>query len=302
MEPNRFRLEGATLGELKARILAEHGPGATIAAAERVTVGGIRGFFARQHYEVTVEVAAEVAAETPPRGRRAAQHSVDLPTRLGIAALLDDADAAEALAHGPATVERLSTGTDGFARLMDELTFVTSRGALPAVMKIPVIPTALAGAGDLVLVIGTADDALEAARSLILAVGSGELRVGGALSAEGIERVDDRRGALAARARGVAQRHGIVVAYGLGSGGEPGGEIAVRIADLGSVEADQVWLVVDASRKADDTARWVHTVAAAVPVDAVAAVGRERTASPETVDELGYAVRWLARSTPGPSR
>ena len=294
MEPNRFQLEGATLGELKARILAEHGPEATIVAAERVTVGGIRGFFARQHYEVTVE--------RPPRGRRAAQHGVDLPTRLGIAALLDDADAAEALVHSPATAERLSTGSEGFAALMDELTFATVRGALPAAVNVPVIPAALAGAGDLILVIGPADDALEAARSLILAAGSGEIRVGGALSGEGIERVDDRRGALAARARGVEQGHGIVVAFGLGRGAEPGGEVAVRIADLGSIEADQVWLVVDAGRKADDTARWVHAVAAAVPVHAVAAVGRELTASPETVDELGFSVRWLGRSTPGPSR
>ncbi|TFB52054.1 hypothetical protein [Cryobacterium tagatosivorans] len=296
MEPNRFQLEGATLRELKARILAEHGPEATIVAAERVTVGGIRGFFARQHYEVTVEM--------PARRRLHAQDSVALPTRLGIAALLDDADEAEARAHDPAAADRLSTGSDRFAALMDELTFATG-GAPPAAAKpprFPAAPAALAGAGDLVLVVGPDDDALEAARSLVLAAGSGEVRVGGALPGEGGERVDDRRGALAARAGGVAQGHAIVVAFGLGRGVEPGGDLARTIASLGAMEPDQTWLVVDASRKADDTARWVQAVAAAVPIDAVVAVGRELTASPGTVDDLGFPVRWLGRSAPGRSR
>jgi len=293
VEPSRFQLEGATLRELKARILAEHGPEATIVAAERVTVGGIRGFFARQHYEVTVEM--------PARGRLRAQSGVGLPTRLGIAALLDDADEAEASAHDPAAADRLSTGSDRFAALMDELTFVTG-GAPAAAARGVVAPSALAGAGDLVLVVGHAADALEAARSLVLAAGSGEVRVGGALPAEGIERVEDRRGALTARAGGVAQGHGIVVAFGLGRGLEPAGDLAGRIAGLGAMEPDQTWLVVDASRKAEDTARWVRAVAASVPVDAVMAVGRELTASPATVDDLGFPVRWLGRPAPGASR
>ncbi|SDK00576.1 hypothetical protein SAMN05216282_102103 [Cryobacterium psychrotolerans] len=293
MEPNRFQLEGATLRELKARILAEHGPEATIVAAERVTVGGIRGFFARQHYEVTVEM--------PARRPLHARDSVALPTRLGIAALLDDADEAEARAHDPAAADRLSTGSDRFAALMDELTFATG-GTPPAAAKARVAPAVLAGAGDLVLVVGQADDALAAARSLVLAVGSGEVRVGGALPGEGNERVDDRRGALAARAGGVAQGHGIVVAFALGRGAQPAGDLARQVASLGAMEPDQTWLVVDASRKADDTARWVRAVSDAVPIDAVVAVGRELTASPATVDDLGFPVRWLGRPAPGPSR
>lgn len=293
MEPNRFQLEGATLPELKARILAEHGPEATIVAAERVTVGGIRGFFARQHYEVTVEM--------PARGGVHARSGVDLPTRLGIAALLDDADEAEARAQGPAAAERLSTGSDRFAALMDELTFVTG-GPPAAAARADAPPAALAGAGDLVLVAGPDDHALAAARSLVLAAGSGEVRLGGALRGDGIERVDDRRGALAARAGGVAQGHGIVVAYGLGGGVGPGGDLAGPIASIGGMEPDQTWLVVDASRKAEDTARWVQAMASSVPVDAVLAVGRELTASPSTVDDLGFPVRWLGRPAPGPSR
>ena len=104
MEPKRLRLEGATLPELQARVVAEHGDGARIIAAEQVTVGGIRGFFAKRHIEVTVEVPADEPVEIlveVPSGRRRASHSRDeLTTRLGIAALLDDADDAESRLHG----------------------------------------------------------------------------------------------------------------------------------------------------------------------------------------------------------
>ncbi|WBM80117.1 hypothetical protein KIV56_00395 [Cryobacterium breve] len=147
MEPKRFQLDGPTLPELKARILAEHGADARIVSAERVTVGGIRGFFARRHYEVTVEV--------PERRRRAAHAQpvrmvplerdepgdgdrtgtgTALPgraARLGILALLEDADGADdpgALGSPRASIQTplLSTGSAGFAQLMDELTFAVS--------------------------------------------------------------------------------------------------------------------------------------------------------------------------------
>ena len=135
MEPSRFLLEGSSLEELKARILAEHGADARIVAAERVTVGGIRGFFARRHIEVTVEV--------PARTRRAAHSRLDVQARLGIAALLDDADAAEAGLHraaAPVAPPRLSTATDGFATLMDALTFATQEPPAPVVLT-PAAPT-----------------------------------------------------------------------------------------------------------------------------------------------------------------
>lgn len=86
MEPRQFRLEGSSLAELRERVLREHGTQARIVAAEKVTVGGIRGIFAREHYEVTVEV--------PARTRRGA-HVLDPSRRAGIAALLADADNAE---------------------------------------------------------------------------------------------------------------------------------------------------------------------------------------------------------------
>ncbi|WP_299036239.1 hypothetical protein [uncultured Pseudokineococcus sp.] len=52
-------LEGDGMEELLARVAAEHGEGARVVRAERVRVGGVGGFFARQRYEVVVEVDDE---------------------------------------------------------------------------------------------------------------------------------------------------------------------------------------------------------------------------------------------------
>jgi hypothetical protein len=65
---------------------------------------------------------------------------------------------------------------------------------------------------------------------------------------------------------------------------------------------DQVWLVVDAGRKPDDTALWVNTVAARIPVDAVAVEGSALTATPDTVDELNLPIGWVDGFAPSPTR
>ncbi|MGY4856619.1 hypothetical protein [Cryobacterium sp. AP23] len=164
METRRFRLEGASLPELQARVRTEHGDSARIVSAERVTVGGVRGFFARRHIEVTVEVQGPERDESRPddspgpdaattrQRRRAAHARTELTTRLGIAALLDAADETELLLAGEAggaaepgspgapeprpeatrraPIDVPSTASPDFARLMDELTFATS--AAPA--------------------------------------------------------------------------------------------------------------------------------------------------------------------------
>jgi hypothetical protein len=55
----RLQLEGTSLSDLQAQVLAEHGTTATIVQVEKVTVGGIRGFFARRHYELIVEITQQ---------------------------------------------------------------------------------------------------------------------------------------------------------------------------------------------------------------------------------------------------
>lgn len=112
MAPKRLLLEGPAIEPLLEKVWAEHGPDVTIVKAERVRVGGVAGFFAREQFEVTVEVPDTAVATTPAPSRPAAQlparpaaRSAAPPAPTGIEALLaaaerEDADRAP-LAAGP---------------------------------------------------------------------------------------------------------------------------------------------------------------------------------------------------------
>ncbi|MCJ0702318.1 hypothetical protein FRIG_14450 [Frigoribacterium faeni] len=90
MAPTRVVMTGESLDELRRRVREAHGPGARIVAAQRVTVGGVGGLFARKHYEATVDVP-DPSADQP-----SARVTITPPaSRAGIAALLADADAAD---------------------------------------------------------------------------------------------------------------------------------------------------------------------------------------------------------------
>jgi hypothetical protein len=54
--PTRLLLEGPDITDLLARVRAQHGESATIVKADKVRVGGVGGFFAKQRYEVIVEL------------------------------------------------------------------------------------------------------------------------------------------------------------------------------------------------------------------------------------------------------
>jgi hypothetical protein len=275
VSPSRFQLEGPSLEELTARAQAEYGPKAKIIAAEAVTTGGISGFFAQRHYEVTVEVPDDTAQDA---------HEFDLPARAGIAALLDDADSADLGLVAEPVKPSLSTESVDFAAIMADLTANTTRPVAAPVTSAG--PTVLSGAGDLVVVIGLAHDSLRVARTM--AATEPSLRIAGDIYEPSLSRVDDRRSLLGARASGVEGGHSVMVAFGLGSAGLDFGKTEA----LRQLHADQVWVVVDASRKQADTERWVGGVKDAVTVDGVVAFGRDLTATPESVSELGLPVRW----------
>lgn len=329
MSPRRFRLDGASLGEVRQRVTDEHGPDARIIAVEQVTTGGVGGFFASRRYEVTVEV---------PDGPTPAADAHDLTgSRLtGIAALLEEADAAENALSGPpvgtvlrddaftaraATAnsmgaapaaspvssaapahagdqELVSTSTRTFAEVLEDLQavteherehpplagLITSRGRPGAVAPTPRLAD---GAGDLVAIIGLASDALAVARAMSFTV-QAEVVVSGAAVAEGLDRVDGRRDAITMRAKGVQRERVIIAAHGI----SPHDPIPVQAQALADLKPDQVWVAIDAGRKHDDTARWVKAVAAVLPVDAVTALGRDTTTTPDTVRELGMPVTW----------
>ena len=90
--PTRVLLEGRAIEPLLAQVRQEYGSGVRIISADKVRSGGFGGFFAKQHYELSVEVPdpAEEPDETPPPRRIA---TAPTPARPG-----DD---------GPSTLEQL---------------------------------------------------------------------------------------------------------------------------------------------------------------------------------------------------
>jgi hypothetical protein len=80
----------------------------------------------------------------------------------------------------------------------------------------------------------------------------------------------------------------VLVAFGLGKARDA----LARVQSVAAISADQLWVVVDAGRKHEDTARWVRVLASQLNVTAVAVVGATETATPETVGGLGLPVGW----------
>ena len=314
MSPSRYHVEADSVDALNARILDTYGPDAAVVATTVTTTGGLQGFFASRKFHATVEVAD---------GSPGDAHVFDLPQRAGIAALLDRADVADgadtpvgASAYRPApardsvpapapapaaataapaadTAEQsrwaVSTSTTDFAAILSDLTLNTA-SAVPAIRPpSPASPLPLSGAGDLVVVVGLGDDALAVAKAIAEGVGASVLRIAGLIDRDGIDRVDDRRGAIAARAAGVRGGRGVVVAFGL----PRGGPTTASFDELASLNADQFWVAVDAGRKPEDSARWVRAVAEAVPVVAVMSWAPEETGTPHSVSQLGLPVGWL---------
>lgn len=326
MPPTRLQRSGATLDDVRDAVRAEFGAGARIIAAERVTSGGVGGLFRRAHVEATVEV---LDPDEVPTVRVAI---ADGPaTRVGIAALLADADEAEArIASGDGT---LAARADVFASVLDGFVadgiappapvaaaptvpvlttgpvpvaapeagpFVTDpvsgsrppQGVAPSLLAGPTggaaavhdlttrrgrralaagrppVPPVLSGDGDLVLLVGRGAD-VDAARAAFAA--RHDLRETDAL---------DRRGGILARADGVRAGHALL-----------GGVAWDDHAALEGLAPDQVWVVVDAGRKHEDSLLMVHAVGAVVPVAGVLAVGTRETTTPDSVHELGLPVR-----------
>ena len=329
MEPRRFQLEGPSLDALKAKVFAEHGPRARIIAAEKVTVGGIGGFLSRQHYEVTVELPPRGRRRAPVEPDLPGRTS----SKAGIAALLEEAERAESgLRPASPSVSTGSHAFAELMENLSASTGAPppAPAPAPAAPAVPVIPAAaepaaavqvplnriqldavypgpanepgrsamhpapapLTGAGDLVMVVGLGEDPLEVCRSMADHAGSGPaaVRVAGVLETDGVGRAADRRAVATARAAGVMSGHSVFLAYGLGRSGTEMGRHSTLISALA---ADQVWVVVDAGRKPEDTAAWVGAVRNAAVVDAAAVEGIDTTGTPQTVNLLGLPIGWL---------
>ncbi|WP_413601987.1 hypothetical protein [Curtobacterium sp. Curtsp57] len=301
MPPTRLQRSAATLDDVRDAVRAEFGPAARIVSAEKVTSGGIGGLFRRAHVEATVEV---LDTTDVPTARVAI---ADGPAvRVGIAALLADADEAEAriaaadgtsstradafasvldgfvadgIAPGPAAGAGRPEGGDpslpsgaavmpGGPSTVSDVDAAASRRVLAAGR--PSVPAVLSADGDLVVLVGRAGD-VDAAAGLFAA--RHDLRATDA---------SDRRGGILARADGVRAGYAL---------------LGVATWDdrrtLDGLVPDQVWIVVDAGRKTEDSRAMVSAVASVVTVAGVLSIGASETATPDSVHELGLPVRVL---------
>ncbi|MBW4042870.1 MAG: hypothetical protein HIU86_12230 [Acidobacteria bacterium] len=373
----RFRLEKPTLTGLAARVAAEYGPDARIVDTEESIVGGIAGLFGRRVVDVTVEL--------PDRAAPEGAHEFSMRARVGLAALLDDADAAElgpANAYGddpwaaPAPAAHVSTQGGDFASVLDALRIdvepAETGGGTPArplrrpapvsapqpftqvrpprapmraitaavpvraleatpgrrapvapdrpvapAQAAPATPAEIAAvqqyvwatakprsrtgrttpgspppqrtrAGDLLLLVGVGDDPMHVAKALRDRMQKGYVCDGGALEGNSRRRVDDRRGAVAARAYGVRSDQPVIVAYGVGLG--PMAE--QELEQLMSIDSDQSWLVVDAARDPGETLEWTGRLRGRLQVDAVASLRAPRSGQHEALAAIGLPEAW----------
>jgi hypothetical protein len=368
----RFRLEKPTLTGLAARVAAEYGPDARIVDTEESIVGGIAGLFGKRVVDVTVEL--------PDRAAPEGAHEFSMRARVGLAALLDDADAAELGAAGgsepwaaPAPAAHVSTQGGDFASVLDALRIdvepaetgggtparplrraaaapapqlftqvqppraamraitaavpvraleaapvraaPVARPAVPA--QAPATPAEVAAvqqyvwatakprsrtgrippgspppqrtrAGDLLLLVGVGDDPMHVAKALRDRMQKGYVCDGGALEGHSRRRVDDRRGAVAARAYGVRSEQPVIVAYGVGLG--PMAE--QELERLLSIDSDQAWLVVDAAREPTETLEWTGRLRGRLQVDAVASLRAPRNGQHEALAAIGLPEAW----------
>jgi hypothetical protein len=272
----QYVLRGGSLDAVSREAVALYGPGARIVRAERVLERGLAGLLGRRHVEATVLVPELPAAERP-------DVPYALAGRAGIAALLDDADRAEAAMHAP----EVSTQGERFDALLEQL-----RGEFDATE--PRVPQVLDGVGDFVLVIGRDGAALDVAQCM--AAREPErwtLATAGDLVADW-PHLEALLEAVAARADAVERSVAVLAAFTLG----PLETLGKSVEAAGALKPDQVWLVVDARHKPDETAEWVEAASsclrtAGLAVDALAVVGAGQTRTPHTVNALGVAVGWV---------
>jgi hypothetical protein len=267
--------------EEKAR--QKYGAAARVLSAEEVRVGGIGGFFARRVMDVIVEIPDPPAPAQHWTAHRRPGNPLD--------DLIERADKREAALTTAANVPPLSTESEAFTDVLADLRRYAAAtepvGQSPRKSKRPVV--LLRAPGDLVVIAGIGEDALTVATALALETPPAQVAVGGAILEVGTMRVGDRRTAFAARAKGVENGRATIVAFGLGAGDA---EFAADTAALSGIRADQLWLAVDASRKPEDTHRWVTALATALPVQAIAVLRSGWTSTPESVRTLGLPEGW----------
>ncbi|PYI66872.1 hypothetical protein CVV68_12305 [Arthrobacter livingstonensis] len=303
---------------LRWQLFDTYGSRARIIRAERVQTGGVFGIGATTSFEVTVEVDGGPASNPAAtyRGRSAAERAFRRPasTRRGLADLLADADDGDDAGSSPRAMV-VSTQKPDFdailGRMAERIGDGPGRHALAAavpdagvpgagVLDSDVVDAGLPDAGtgvpqlstvpgDLVVLVGLRDQPLRTAWTMAGALEGGvELRTSGDYRSNGVGHVlIDSPEVEKVQALAAVDGKPLLIAFSVGARGSS------SPSALASLRPDQLWLVVDAAHKPDDTQTWVRQVSWHAVPDALAVLGSADTATPETVNELGYPLGWV---------
>ena len=284
MPAKRFQLKGPTMEAISRKAEELYGSSVKIIAAEKVRVGGWLG---STIYQAIVEV--QVPAGAP------AVRPLTTQRRTAISDLLDVVNEEEASIYGK-PLPSVSTSSPVFESVLESLKASTSEDEhLPdASGGLPIMSSQ---AGDLVILAGVGDTARQTALEAASRLPGGALAAtGGEIAGEGLV-VDSPASAMAARAKGVLAGQPVILAYGLGTCLNAKSHTPA----LKSFSADQTWLVVDVTRKHEDTETWVKALGPALDVTALAVTGSRETETPRTARSLGIPVGWID-SAPGEYR
>ena len=327
--PSQFQLKGHSLESLRWQLFEKYGAAARIIRAERIQTGGLFGLGATTSFEVMVEIDADPGARPafrekggavrPASARRSAAPKRGLRDLLAQADRDDDArpsGSARAIEAKPDFDAILDTmagaGVPGgvvAGRVVPdgaipggapEAVVPDSGGAAAAVpgpaplgggpgMDMTAIPRPSTAPGDLVVLVGIRDQPLNTAWSMAGSLQDGaKLLTAGDHRSHGVSHVFlDSVEVTKAQAQAGSEGKPLLVAFSFGQRGSS------NLSMLASLRPHQLWLVVDAAHKPEDTQSWVRRACRYSVPDALAVLGATDTATPESVNALKLPVGWV---------
>lgn len=321
--PTQFQLRGHSLESLRWQLFEKYGAAARIVRAERIQTGGLFGIGATTSFEVMVEVDTVPAlgrafGETGVQVRAASARRSAAPKR-GLGDLLAQADRADdarpsgsvrAIKARPSRSARAIDAKPDFDAILEQMAGAGSGvpdfgardagGAAAAgpgtasqdegsTQDVRATPRPSTVPGDLIVLAGIRDQPLITAWSM-----AGDLQNGAKLLTAGDHRSNDVSHVFLdsvevtkAQAQAAGDGKPLLIAFSFGQRGSS------NLSMLASLRPQQLWLVVDAAHKPEDTQSWVRRACRYSVPDALAVLGATDTATPESVNELKLPVGWV---------
>lgn len=315
--PTQFQLRGHSLESLRWQLFEKYGAAARIVRAERIQTGGLFGIGATTSFEVMVEVdttpaPARAFGESGSAVRAASARRSAAPRR-GLGDLLAQADRDDDAR--PSGSARAIEAKPSFDAILDKM---AGAGAVVPDAGVPdsVVPdaggpgAAISGAasrgggsgedmkviprpstvpGDLIVLVGIRDQPLNTAWSMAGNLQNGaKLLTAGDHRSHGVSHVFlDSVEVTKAQAQAAGEGKPLLIAFSFGQRGSS------NLSMLASLRPQQLWLVVDAAHKPEDTQSWVRRAARYSVPDALAVLGATDTATPESVNALKLPVGWV---------